>query len=601
MSSWRDAILDKFVPQLSKLSLASDPDNLLTEEKTAYALRQKGFDILEFTDAIEFRYAYESQYRAVWDKGGKTELVVILHTEKLNLDTLPFDILEAGRKCYFKLADLFPLFSPPILEILDKGLLDILYEIRRHYPKERISDNSTIDFFLKYLYKINIDQIYKESDLLSVLLHIHYSHFDFPERIRDRLLVLLSETLRFNGFPLKELLYNKDAFIEYIIENHENFLNNTPEVIFSRLVKTNSDKIKQYLTELSYVIPSADSNYREWLNFSHKFAALSSKIYLYNSDLIEYLNHLSEKINTVYIGWIQNNFHSLITIPPVFPAMVHHIPKYLFYRYKENELRKALIVIDGLALDQWYTLKDALPENNFRFIEKAAFAWVPTLTSVSRQAIFSGMRPFEYEKYINTTSNEEKSWSIFWQNGGMNSQNILYIKGIDDNTSNIESIINNTNIKIGGFIVNTIDNIMHGGQLGMEGMHNSVKLFAQRGMICQLLNLFFENNYEIWITSDHGNIDCTGIGNPNEASIASCRGGRARIYKTHELRQKIKNEYTESIIWNSNNLPKDYLPLLSNKKDAFIQYGKKSLSHGGITIQETIVPFVKVERKQRFT
>jgi hypothetical protein len=596
MPSWRDSILNQFVPQLSKLSLVSDPDNLLTEEKTARALRQKGFDILEFSDAIEFRYAYESQYRAIWDSGHKTELVVILHTKQFYLDSLPFDLLESGKKYSFKLADLFPIFSPPILEILDKNLLDLLYEIRGSYPQKRISDDSTIDFFLKYLYKINIDQIYNEIDLLSVLLHIHYSCYDFPERIRNRLQILLSENPQFTSLPVKDLLYDKDAFIEYIIEKHEDFLNNAPEVIFNRLAKTNSNKIKPYLEEISRTIPSADSNYKEWQAFSKKFAALSSNIYIHNSDLIEQLNHLSEKINNIYIDWIQNTFQSLITIPPVFPAMVHHIPEYLFFQYNHNKQRKALIVIDGLALDQWYTLKYSLPENNFRFIENVVFAWAPTLTSVSRQALFSGKRPFEYEKYIDSTSNEKNAWSLFWQNNGLNSKDILYMKGIDDNISAIESMIDNPNIKIGGFIINTIDDIMHAGQLGMEGLHNSVKLFAKKGMICQLLNLFFENNYEVWITSDHGNIDCTGIGNPNEASIASSRGGRARIYKTVELRQKIKSEYNESIIWNSNSLPKNYLPLLADKKDAFIQNGKKSISHGSITIQETIVPFIKIER-----
>ena len=35
MSSWRDAILNDFVPNVSKLTLVADPDCLLTEEKLA--------------------------------------------------------------------------------------------------------------------------------------------------------------------------------------------------------------------------------------------------------------------------------------------------------------------------------------------------------------------------------------------------------------------------------------------------------------------------------------------------------------------------------------------------------------------------------------
>ena len=65
METWRDRILEQFVPKISKLSIVSDPDNLLIEEKTIVLLRKRGFDILEFADSIEFRYAYEAQYRSI--------------------------------------------------------------------------------------------------------------------------------------------------------------------------------------------------------------------------------------------------------------------------------------------------------------------------------------------------------------------------------------------------------------------------------------------------------------------------------------------------------------------------------------------------------
>ena len=62
VNSWRDTILNEFVPKISRLTIVSDPDALLTEEKLAVALRERGFDLIEFNDAIEFRYAYESNY-----------------------------------------------------------------------------------------------------------------------------------------------------------------------------------------------------------------------------------------------------------------------------------------------------------------------------------------------------------------------------------------------------------------------------------------------------------------------------------------------------------------------------------------------------------
>ena len=54
MGSWRDSILSNFVPNISKLTLVADPDGLLTEEKLGVELRNRGFDLMEFTDPIEF-------------------------------------------------------------------------------------------------------------------------------------------------------------------------------------------------------------------------------------------------------------------------------------------------------------------------------------------------------------------------------------------------------------------------------------------------------------------------------------------------------------------------------------------------------------------
>lgn len=126
MADWRDAILNEFVPEVSKLTLVADPDALLTEEGLALALRERGFDLIEFDDPVAFRYAYESNYRALWDRGETTDLVVVLHLPDAALDTLPYDLLRAGRKLAFSLSGLFPRLSYPVVAQLDRSLLDTL-------------------------------------------------------------------------------------------------------------------------------------------------------------------------------------------------------------------------------------------------------------------------------------------------------------------------------------------------------------------------------------------------------------------------------------------------------------------------------------------
>src|SRR5437867_1228793 len=128
MANWRDSILKHFQPKISRLTLVADPDSLLTEEGMLSAIRARGFDLIPFDDPVAFRFAYESQYRQPWDSGENTELVVVLRSEEDDLRKLPFDLLQAGRRLpTFRLAQIFPKLSNPVVQALDRSLLDLLY------------------------------------------------------------------------------------------------------------------------------------------------------------------------------------------------------------------------------------------------------------------------------------------------------------------------------------------------------------------------------------------------------------------------------------------------------------------------------------------
>jgi hypothetical protein len=48
--------------------------------------------------------------------------------------------------------------------------------------------------------------------------------------------------------------------------------------------------------------------------------------------------------------------------------------------------------------------------------------------------------------------------------------------------------------------------------------------------------------------------------------------------------------------WDPIGLPNDYLPLLAPSRRAFVNEKKRLVSHGGISIEELIVPLVQIER-----
>ena len=664
MSSWRDAILNDFVPNVSKLTLVADPDCLLTEEKLALELRGRGFDLIEFSDPVEFRYAYESKYRSLWDRGEHTDLVVVLRLQNAALESLPYDLLQAGRKLSFNLGDLFPHLSYPVIEKLDRSLLDALFEAQRKSPPDRMGDNATKDFILRHVFGIAAELIANEVELLRALLRLHYGKLQIPLMLAERLIQVLKGHDGFKAWPLSEIVPDDEAFFAFLQERWPLFLSrlgsahqvreDSPEYGLKypgpdRLPFDHQD-IKVYIDNLflegkltpveakgievdagSWVrsgiatsgvdddelrisrlfglvekeLPTAEARYSDWTAFALKWAELSSLVHCGNST--EYqtrLREIGDALNTIFAAWLADHYSSLINLPPTNPAMLHHVPRRLARDIEDSgSSRAALIVVDGLALDQWVTIRQLLQKQDANLVmrESATFAWIPTLTSVSRQSIFSGKPPLYFPSSINSTNSEEKLWKQFWEGHGLSRLDVAYQRGLGDGDAAgvLDSAIHPGKTKVVGLVVDKVDKIMHGMQLGSAGMHNQIKQWCHAGFLSAMVGQLLDYGYEVWLTADHGNIQCHGKGRPSEGVIAETRGERVRVYPTPELRAQVAGAFPFAHEWQPVGLPADYFPLVAGGRDAFVNPGDAIVGHGGVAIEEVIVPLVKFERRTR--
>jgi hypothetical protein len=103
-----------------------------------------------------------------------------------------------------------------------------------------------------------------------------------------------------------------------------------------------------------------------------------------------------------------------------------------------------------------------------------------------------------------------------------------------------------------------------------------------------------DDGYEITITADHGNIHGRGIGKPKVGVVADERGERAHVFNDELTRADVAKEYTSAIEWPQIGLPDDWRVLLAPGRGAFVPKGKHTVAHGGISMEEVIVPFVKI-------
>ena len=170
MADWRTSLLQEFVPQVAGLTLVADPDGLLLEEGVLASVRERGFEILEYEDSIEFRFALAGKRASTGGTEKPPEIVVAYRGAAEELDTLPYDLLERGRRLHFSLGELFPNLSYPVLAALDRADIDALYQAQRQYKPGNLGDNATKEFVLRHVFEIAPELIKKPSDLLRALL-----------------------------------------------------------------------------------------------------------------------------------------------------------------------------------------------------------------------------------------------------------------------------------------------------------------------------------------------------------------------------------------------------------------------------------------------
>jgi hypothetical protein len=365
-----------------------------------------------------------------------------------------------------------------------------------------------------------------------------------------------------------------------------------------------SRRLGMLMDSLTASIPREDAKHTDWFHFARGWA---ETIFLANDaaealpkPIGERIKKLQAQVDAGFVAWVVNRYAGLVNLPPVPPVMLHHLPRFLARQLEEDPAFKiALIVVDGLAMDQWLVIRKVLASTQprFRFREQAVFAWVPSLTSVSRQATFAGKAPVYFQNSIQTTDKEPALWAQFWADLGFTPNEVVYAKGLGDRSIDaVAEALSHPRARVAGLVLDKVDKIMHGMEMGTAGMHNQVCQWAKQPYLSTLLDLLLDRGFHVYLTSDHGNIEAEGCGRPAEGTVADVRGERVRIYSDAVLRDRIKQRFPAALEWDPIGLPENYLALLAPARQAFIQEKQYSVCHGGISIEEIIVPLVGIER-----
>lgn len=657
MSAWLDRLLRDFLPELSRLWIVDDPDGVLLDGRVLAELRARGFDLLPFDDSIAFRLEYESRYRS---RGGLDPArALILHARSGDTSSLPWDYLRESRSIRLSLSDLFPKLAPSVVRQLGAEHFETLYAAQASNADQVLGESATKDFALTHVFRISPYLLTRVLDFWRELLRLHYRGDGLPEILARHMTTLLSRQDAFKSLPIAELLESRSFMLRLVQNAWVDYLENlgvtgdrvgdpVPTVHLGRVavpfddpdirsiidslfmdgslhplrtgplpisapawvsigviqdVGSQQDLVREGILRLGAELPTEDASHRDWIQFSRGLGEITSRLHSLDNvradGVREAMSQLQQDVDARLQDWIRRHYADLPSLPASkAPVMVHHIARHLALRKSGGESRIALLVFDGLAVDQWARIREhmiaAIPAVQLE--ESACFAWLPTLTSVSRQAIFSGLRPRDFAASIESTSQEPALWTRFWMDQGLRANEVMYRKAVRhlDQLDALKDELAAPSVKVAGIVVDMVDEIVHGATMGKRGVARQIDHWCETGFVDRLIRDLSALGYHIYLTADHGNVDAVGMGRPNQGVTPELRGERVRTYRSRGLREDTARAHPGSIAMDVSGLPDDFLPLFAGFGQAFLTPMDQVVVHGGPSIEELLVPFVKI-------
>lgn len=645
MRHWRDEVLQRLYAVPGPLIIAEDPDGLLLDEEIAAQLNEKQVEIIAYDDPVSFRFAFETQCRPLIESRRRRVLIRTDHSERM-----PYDILQQGNTVAFRVGDLFPKMAVSVIRQLNARDFDHLDNVYDNFQGTATSQE-TLQFIVRHVYKLPYDMMNTEADLYQWLLSLHARRDPLPAVVEQFFIEQLEAKPPYRALPVRDWVRSADAFYSHLQKEWEQYierLQHHPTVIKEDDPGYKTDEqhpfsapdVRRLLNDLfveGHLQPVSgfdaqrlpvwaragvmdDPNYRQrerlqqtirrlcatlqhnkryhdWLDtarlygeMKYLFLALKDNV---EERMVRAVGELERSIDDNFTVWMLKSYQGLPSLPHLpKPVMVHHVPHYLA---AETFSKVALVVLDGMSVVQWAHVKEVISAD-FQLVENYVFSWVPTLTSVSRQALFSGKMPFYFADSLWSTHKEKHLWTRFWEDCGVSKQRIVYARnlgqGTDDEKEYLECL-SERKVKVAGLVVNTIDRLTHGAIQGHEGMQAELRVWLQKGHLTQLLRNLVSAGFTVFLTSDHGNKECTGIGRVSDGVLVETKGERVTIYDDPVLYRERVAQW-QAIEWPNTGLPNDCFPLIASGNRAFVREGTRVISHGGISLEEVIVPFVQV-------
>jgi hypothetical protein len=647
-------VVNLFPPHNHPLTLVSDPDQLLASEAVTIELVRRGFKILHENDPVILRYCVEKARPF-------TPQHPVLLINSGSLEDLPYDLYQPAYRLTLSLHQYFPNLAYPVLQTLSPDQVEKLGSCSQ--PVETLSRQKTIDYLLREIFNADPVALSQPYALIAWLNDYHQSQSTLPDLLRSRLVERLKSYPVYHEWELDTLIRKDQAFSDFIqkqwqysvkqsltgktvqeigsgfyvsFDRNPQLQDLVPALVRRGTLQPVEIHDKKGLPAWTYLgvtltdvrlqrlaflledlgnrlkmmksVALVQPEWTGWNRFARDWAELCSLMYQSDIEINQTQKENFKKLilgsDKVFSTWLQNNYGSLGAQRLPRPHHVQHVPHYLAYLRNLGQIDNiALIIMDGLSMKDWQVIKPEWKKRhpNWEIKTESLLAQVPTITSISRYALISGLRPTDFANDLEHCAPEARVWELFWSREGISESACKLLSLSFDRSNDQLPELQNPQVKIWCLIEDTPDNLAHNATLGETDQQSSLKLWLdptqdQNSMPFEkLVDSYLDRGYSIFITSDHGHVEATGFGQPFEGLLAQTRGKRARIYMDRLAALRIQNSFPDTILWDNDGLLPDRMAaLMPAGRNAFAPSGEVVVTHGGISIDEAIVPFIQI-------
>lgn len=390
---------------------------------------------------------------------------------------------------------------------------------------------------------------------------------------------------------------------------------------------------KDYLQDLNQISTLLRNNldYIEWIDIQTKLTNWDIELStLSDTSLLQTLNEQKKECNKEFSKFVEKNYRSWINSKPGddSPTLTTQIiEKYLFPVLRSSDNPVFFFVIDCLRLDQWLIMENLL-NDYFKISKDYYYSILPTATSYARNALFAGLFPSEIEKNYPELwkGNDEDEHSmnkyekdllarLLERNRVKLKSELKYIKIIDPEVGrNFENnIMSYQNNHLTAVVVNFLDMIAHGrsdsdllkeiapDERAYRSLTNS--WFTHSSLLGTLKMISTIKNAKVFITTDHGSIRCLRgakvLGDKETSTNLRFKYGRnLKVDEKHAVfvRDPMEFKLPRRGVTTSYIIAKeDYYFVYPTEYHKYLSYYKDTFQHGGISLEEMILPMISME------